>query len=145
MSKNVRLVTFLKLSKWSEVFVYVSFCVFSFTDWPPGLSVDSGSVLRARVIAGQTSLPLLATQGQRSSTLQSKDLVFMFSVHCSSFAYRPSLSLQGYQRVRRNSEEELSLLHTHDMEEGNSLDSHSTSSDSQSEEVRPPRNAFDHI
>lgn len=41
---------------------------------------------------------------------------------------------RGYQRVRRGSEEELSLLHTHDMEEGSSLDSHSTSSDSQSDE-----------
>ncbi|KAA0716950.1 V-type proton ATPase 116 kDa subunit a isoform 2 [Triplophysa tibetana] len=47
---------------------------------------------------------------------------------------RGRLLYRGYQRVRRNSEEELSLLHTHDMEEGNSLDSHSTSSDSQSEE-----------
>ncbi|XP_056602052.1 V-type proton ATPase 116 kDa subunit a [Triplophysa dalaica] len=47
---------------------------------------------------------------------------------------RGHLLYRGYQRVRRNSEEELSLMHTHDMEEGNSLDSHSTSSDSQSEE-----------
>ncbi|XP_051960048.1 V-type proton ATPase 116 kDa subunit a 2-like isoform X2 [Xyrauchen texanus] len=39
---------------------------------------------------------------------------------------------RGYQRVRRSSEEELSLLHTHDMEEGSSLDSHSINSDSQS-------------
>uniref|UniRef100_A0A8C2C9H9 V-type proton ATPase subunit a n=1 Tax=Cyprinus carpio TaxID=7962 RepID=A0A8C2C9H9_CYPCA len=41
---------------------------------------------------------------------------------------------RGYQRVRRSSEEELSLMHAHDMEEGTSLDSHSSSSDSQSEE-----------
>uniref|UniRef100_A0A8C2JDQ0 V-type proton ATPase subunit a n=1 Tax=Cyprinus carpio TaxID=7962 RepID=A0A8C2JDQ0_CYPCA len=40
----------------------------------------------------------------------------------------------GYQRVRRSSEEELSLMHAHDMEEGTSQDSHSSSSDSQSEE-----------
>uniref|UniRef100_A0A673KGU3 V-type proton ATPase subunit a n=1 Tax=Sinocyclocheilus rhinocerous TaxID=307959 RepID=A0A673KGU3_9TELE len=39
----------------------------------------------------------------------------------------------GYQRVRRSSEEELSLMHAHDVEEGTSLDSHSSSSDSQSE------------
>uniref|UniRef100_A0A8C1AYA8 V-type proton ATPase subunit a n=2 Tax=Cyprinus carpio TaxID=7962 RepID=A0A8C1AYA8_CYPCA len=39
-----------------------------------------------------------------------------------------------YRRVRRSSEEELSLMHAHDMEEGTSLDSHSSSSDSQSEE-----------
>ncbi|XP_051552230.1 V-type proton ATPase 116 kDa subunit a 2-like isoform X1 [Myxocyprinus asiaticus] len=41
---------------------------------------------------------------------------------------------RGYQRVHRSSEEELSLLHTHDMEEASSLESHSSSSDSQSEE-----------
>ncbi|XP_067295154.1 V-type proton ATPase 116 kDa subunit a [Pseudorasbora parva] len=42
---------------------------------------------------------------------------------------------RGYQRVRRSSEEELSLMHAHNMEEGSSLDSHSSSSDSQSEEL----------
>uniref|UniRef100_A0A8C2J842 V-type proton ATPase subunit a n=1 Tax=Cyprinus carpio TaxID=7962 RepID=A0A8C2J842_CYPCA len=42
--------------------------------------------------------------------------------------------LSMYRRVRRSSEEELSLMHAHDMEEGTSLDSHSSSSDSQSEE-----------
>uniref|UniRef100_A0A8C2J8A0 V-type proton ATPase subunit a n=1 Tax=Cyprinus carpio TaxID=7962 RepID=A0A8C2J8A0_CYPCA len=48
---------------------------------------------------------------------------------------RDRLSMyRGYQRVRRSSEEELSLMHAHDMEEGTSLDSHSSSSDSQSEE-----------
>ncbi|RXN32051.1 V-type proton ATPase 116 kDa subunit a-like protein [Labeo rohita] len=48
---------------------------------------------------------------------------------------RDHLSMyRGYQRVRRSSEEEISLMHTHDMEEGTSLDSHSSSSDSQSEE-----------
>uniref|UniRef100_A0A673J782 V-type proton ATPase subunit a n=1 Tax=Sinocyclocheilus rhinocerous TaxID=307959 RepID=A0A673J782_9TELE len=48
---------------------------------------------------------------------------------------RDRLSMyRGYQRVRRSSEEELSLMHAHDMEEGTSLDSHSCSSDSQSEE-----------
>ncbi|TRY81906.1 hypothetical protein DNTS_013376 [Danionella cerebrum] len=41
---------------------------------------------------------------------------------------------RGYQRVRRSSEEELSLMHAHDLEEGSSLDSHTSSSDSQSEE-----------
>uniref|UniRef100_A0A672QZU5 V-type proton ATPase subunit a n=1 Tax=Sinocyclocheilus grahami TaxID=75366 RepID=A0A672QZU5_SINGR len=48
---------------------------------------------------------------------------------------RDRLSMyRGYQRVRRSSEEEFSLMHAHDMEEGTSLDSHSCSSDSQSEE-----------
>uniref|UniRef100_A0A671LXU6 V-type proton ATPase subunit a n=1 Tax=Sinocyclocheilus anshuiensis TaxID=1608454 RepID=A0A671LXU6_9TELE len=48
---------------------------------------------------------------------------------------RDHLSMyRGYQRVRRSSEEELSLMHAHDVEEGTSLDSHSFSSDSQSEE-----------
>uniref|UniRef100_A0A672NX15 V-type proton ATPase subunit a n=1 Tax=Sinocyclocheilus grahami TaxID=75366 RepID=A0A672NX15_SINGR len=48
---------------------------------------------------------------------------------------RDHLSMyRGYQRVRRSSEEELSLMHAHDVEEGTSLDSHSSSSDSQSEE-----------
>uniref|UniRef100_A0A8C1X3Z4 V-type proton ATPase subunit a n=1 Tax=Cyprinus carpio TaxID=7962 RepID=A0A8C1X3Z4_CYPCA len=42
--------------------------------------------------------------------------------------------LSMYRRVRRSSEEELSLMHAHDIEEGTSLDSHSSSSDSQSEE-----------
>ncbi|XP_066509666.1 V-type proton ATPase 116 kDa subunit a 2-like [Hoplias malabaricus] len=40
---------------------------------------------------------------------------------------------RGYERVRRSSEEEISLMRSHDLEEGNSLDSHS-SSDGQSEE-----------
>uniref|UniRef100_A0A3B1IZ64 V-type proton ATPase subunit a n=1 Tax=Astyanax mexicanus TaxID=7994 RepID=A0A3B1IZ64_ASTMX len=41
---------------------------------------------------------------------------------------------QGYERVRRSSEEDISLMRAHDLEEGNSLDSHSSSSDGQSEE-----------
>lgn len=43
---------------------------------------------------------------------------------------------QGYERVRRSSDEEISLMRAHDLEEGTSVDSHSSSSDSQSEEVR---------
>lgn len=43
--------------------------------------------------------------------------------------------VQGYERVRRSSDEEISLMRAHDLEEGTSLDSHSSSSDSQSEEV----------
>uniref|UniRef100_A0A671M0Y5 V-type proton ATPase subunit a n=1 Tax=Sinocyclocheilus anshuiensis TaxID=1608454 RepID=A0A671M0Y5_9TELE len=50
--------------------------------------------------------------------------------HLSMYRVR----ILGYQRVRRSSEEELSLMHAHDVEEGTSLDSHSFSSDSQSEE-----------
>ncbi|KAL7840008.1 hypothetical protein SRHO_G00266660 [Serrasalmus rhombeus] len=42
---------------------------------------------------------------------------------------------RGYERVRRSSEEEISLMRAHDLEEGNSLDSHSSSSDGQSEEL----------
>ncbi|XP_046697276.1 V-type proton ATPase 116 kDa subunit a isoform X1 [Silurus meridionalis] len=41
---------------------------------------------------------------------------------------------RGYQRVRRSSDEEISLMRAQDLEEGTSLDSHSSSSDSQSEE-----------
>ncbi|XP_022520422.2 V-type proton ATPase 116 kDa subunit a isoform X2 [Astyanax mexicanus] len=41
---------------------------------------------------------------------------------------------RGYERVRRSSEEDISLMRAHDLEEGNSLDSHSSSSDGQSEE-----------
>ncbi|XP_072520513.1 V-type proton ATPase 116 kDa subunit a [Salminus brasiliensis] len=41
---------------------------------------------------------------------------------------------RGYERVRRSSEEEISLMRAHDLEEGSSLDSHSSSSDGQSEE-----------
>ncbi|XP_053084767.1 V-type proton ATPase 116 kDa subunit a isoform X2 [Pangasianodon hypophthalmus] len=41
---------------------------------------------------------------------------------------------RGYERVRRSSDEEISLMRAHDLEEGTSLDSHSSSSDSQSEE-----------
>ncbi|XP_052449287.1 V-type proton ATPase 116 kDa subunit a 2 isoform X1 [Carassius gibelio] len=49
---------------------------------------------------------------------------------------RDRLSMyRGYQRVRRSSEEKLSLMHAHDVEEGTSVDSHSSSSDSQSEEL----------
>nr|UQS87550.1 ATPase H+ transporting V0 subunit a2b [Rhamdia quelen] len=39
---------------------------------------------------------------------------------------------RGYERVRRSSDEEISLMRAHDLEEGSSLDSHS--SDSQSDE-----------
>lgn len=42
---------------------------------------------------------------------------------------------RGYEHVRHSSDEEISLMRTHDLEEGTSLDSHSNSSDSQSEEV----------
>ncbi|KAG7318122.1 hypothetical protein KOW79_017877 [Hemibagrus wyckioides] len=41
---------------------------------------------------------------------------------------------RGYERVRRSSDEEISLMRASDLEEGTSLDSHSSSSDSQSEE-----------
>ncbi|KAI4880175.1 hypothetical protein NFI96_014488 [Prochilodus magdalenae] len=41
---------------------------------------------------------------------------------------------RGYERVRRSSEEEISLMRAHDLEEGASLDSHSSGSDEQSEE-----------
>ncbi|KAI5613392.1 V-type proton ATPase 116 kDa subunit a isoform 2 [Silurus asotus] len=41
---------------------------------------------------------------------------------------------RGYERVRRSSDEEISLMRAQDLEEGTSLDSHSGSSDSQSEE-----------
>ncbi|KAK2845328.1 hypothetical protein Q7C36_010182 [Tachysurus vachellii] len=41
---------------------------------------------------------------------------------------------RGYERVRRSSDEEISLMRANDLEEGTSLDSHSSSSDSQSEE-----------
>ncbi|XP_060763517.1 V-type proton ATPase 116 kDa subunit a [Neoarius graeffei] len=41
---------------------------------------------------------------------------------------------RGYERVRRSSDEEISLMRAQDLEEGTSLDSHSSSSDSQSEE-----------
>ncbi|KAL6465158.1 hypothetical protein MHYP_G00252910 [Metynnis hypsauchen] len=46
---------------------------------------------------------------------------------------------RGYERVRRSSEEEISLMRAHDLEEGTSLDSHSSSSDGQSEEVKCSR------
>ncbi|KAF4074169.1 hypothetical protein AMELA_G00236380 [Ameiurus melas] len=41
---------------------------------------------------------------------------------------------RGYERVRHSSDEEISLMRTHDLEEGTSLDSHSSNSDSQSEQ-----------
>ncbi|KAM9446196.1 V-type proton ATPase 116 kDa subunit a isoform 1-T1 [Clarias gariepinus] len=41
---------------------------------------------------------------------------------------------RGYERVRRSSDEEISLMRAQDLEEGTSLDSHSSSSDGQSEE-----------
>lgn len=45
---------------------------------------------------------------------------------------------QGYERVRRNSdEEELYLMRTHDMEEGGALSDLSSSGEHQAEEVRP--------
>jgi len=47
-----------------------------------------------------------------------------------------SLSPQGYERVRRGSEEELSLMRTHDMEEGGDHGDLSTSRETQTEEVR---------
>lgn len=43
---------------------------------------------------------------------------------------------QGYERVRRNSEEELYLMRAHDMEEGSSHSDLSTSGEHQTEEVR---------
>lgn len=42
---------------------------------------------------------------------------------------------QGYERVRRNSEEELYLMRTHDMEEGSSHSELSSSGEHQTEEV----------
>ena len=42
---------------------------------------------------------------------------------------------QGYERVRRNSEEELYLMRAHDMEEGSSHSELSSSGDHQTEEV----------
>ncbi|XP_035385827.1 V-type proton ATPase 116 kDa subunit a isoform X2 [Electrophorus electricus] len=41
---------------------------------------------------------------------------------------------RGYERVRRSSEEEISLMRSYDLEEGTSLESHSSSSDGHSEE-----------
>lgn len=46
-----------------------------------------------------------------------------------------SVRSQGYERVRRNSEEELYLLRTHDMEEGSSHSDLSISGECQTEEV----------
>lgn len=47
---------------------------------------------------------------------------------------------QGYELVRRNSEEELYLMRAHDMEEGSSHSDLSTSGERQTEEVSTANN-----
>lgn len=47
-----------------------------------------------------------------------------------------SVCSQGYERVRRSSEEEFYLMRAHDMEEGSSHSELSTSGEHQTEEVR---------
>lgn len=47
-----------------------------------------------------------------------------------------SLYSQGYERVRRNSDEEVYLMRAHDMEEGSSHSDLSSSGEHQTEEVR---------
>lgn len=46
-----------------------------------------------------------------------------------------SVCFQGYERVRRNSEEEVYLMRAHDMEEGNSHSDLSSSGEHHTEEV----------
>lgn len=46
----------------------------------------------------------------------------------------PFSMYRGYERVRRSSDEEISLMRAHDLEEGTSMDSHASGSDSQSDE-----------
>lgn len=53
------------------------------------------------------------------------DVIFVCVCACS----------QGYERVRRDSEEELYLMRAHDMEEGSSHSDLSTSGEHQTEEV----------
>lgn len=47
-----------------------------------------------------------------------------------------SVCSQGYERVRRNSEEELYLMRAHDMEEGSSHSDLSSSGENPTEEVK---------
>ncbi|KAG5840337.1 hypothetical protein ANANG_G00187730 [Anguilla anguilla] len=56
-------------------------------------------------------------------------LYWLHHGHSSLGSYR-----QGYERVRRSSEEELSLMRAHDMEEGGSHGDHSNGRDGQAEE-----------
>lgn len=49
---------------------------------------------------------------------------------------------QGYERVRRNSEEELYLMRDHDMEEGSSHSDLSSSGERQTDEVSAAKHSF---
>ncbi|XP_076854084.1 V-type proton ATPase 116 kDa subunit a isoform X2 [Brachyhypopomus gauderio] len=59
--------------------------------------------------------------------------MFLFNTQGDS-SQTPLYTGQGYERVRRSSEEDISLMRAYDLEEGSSLESHSSSSDGQSEE-----------
>ena len=111
--------------------------------WPAGISIGHCCSLSACLTAGETSLPLLASQWKPPPGNVQGEGLKCISPDICSLCVNMQISLiclsvcsQGYERVRRSSEEEFYLMRAHDMEEGSSHSDLSTSGEHQTEEVR---------
>lgn len=113
-------------------------------DWPADIFGGHCRSFSACPPPGETSLPLLASQWKPPPWTVQGECLKRLSVYICVNLKKTTVNLirssvcfsQGYERVRRNSEEELYLMRAHDMEEGSSHSDLSSSGENTTEEVK---------